>query len=187
MRLPAPWVLGFFYGASELALAISRRSGPDSRASDRHSLSILWGAIVLSVTGAIFAAFLYPGCALPYRHQLYLAGLGLFVAGLLLRWYSIIHLGRLFTVNVAIAHRHALVDSGPYRLIRHPSYTGALLAFLGLGLCLDNWLSLLLVTLLPLGAFSWRIAVEERALSAGLGEKYLAYIRRTKRLVPFVY
>ena len=187
MHLPAPSTLGLLFGVSEVALALARRAGPNTKRSDRHSLAILWSVILISVTSAVFAAFLVPKGALPHRQQLYLLGLGLFIAGLLLRWYSIIRLGRFFTVDVAIAHEHRVIDSGPYRLIRHPSYTGILLAFVGLGLCLGNWVSLLIVTLLPLGAFLWRITVEERALADGLGEEYLAYVRRTKRLVPFVY
>ena len=70
------------------------------------------------------------------------AGCALFRLGLMLRWYSIIYLGRFFTVNVAIHSGHEIIDTGPYRYIRHPSYTGALLAFLGLALTLANWVSL---------------------------------------------
>lgn len=79
-----------------------------------------------------------------------------------------------------------MIDTGPYRFIRHPSYTGALLAFVGFGCCLGNWMSILCV--LPiLGAFLWRMRVEERALIDALGEDYRAYMRRTKRLIPFIY
>ena len=65
-----------------------------------------------------------------------------FVVGIAIRWYAIVYLGRFFTVNVAIAADHRLIDSGPYRFVRHPSYIGALMAFLGLGLTLGNWVSL---------------------------------------------
>jgi protein-S-isoprenylcysteine O-methyltransferase len=80
-----------------------------------------------------------------------------------------------------------VIDSGPYRFVRHPSYTGALIAFVGFGLCLGNWLSLLLITLPISAAFLWRIRVEERALLEALGDNYRAYMERTKRLLPFVY
>ena len=66
---------------------------------------------------------------------LYGAGLVLFAAGLSLRWYSVVYLGRLFTYDVAIAADHRVVDSGPYRYIRHPAYSGSLLTFVGLGVC----------------------------------------------------
>jgi protein-S-isoprenylcysteine O-methyltransferase Ste14 len=59
--------------------------------------------------------------------------------------HAIVHLGRFFTVNVAIAANHRLIDTGPYRFVRHPSYTGALMAFLGLALCLANWVPLAVI------------------------------------------
>ena len=119
--------------------------------------------------------------------KLYVAGVALFVAGLLLRWWAIITLGRFFTVDVTIEKDHELVERGPFRMVRHPSYTGVLLAFVGLALTLDNWAALLVI-LLPIGvAFIHRMNVEEKALSGALGSQYTNYMRRTKRLVPFVY
>jgi len=105
----------------------------------------------------------------------------------ILRWYSIGYLGRYFTVDVSISAEHRLIDSGPYRFIRHPTYTGALLAFLGLGFCLGNWLSILFLSLPIIAVFLRRVRIEERALLGALGEQYRPYMRRTKRLVPFIY
>jgi len=117
----------------------------------------------------------------------YPLGVGLFIAGLVLRWMAIIHLGRYFTVDVAIAEDHRLIESGPYRFVRHPSYSGALLAFAGFGICLGNWISLL-VLIVPISwAFLRRIEIEESVLMQALGDTYAAYSRRTRRLVPFVY
>jgi len=114
-------------------------------------------------------------------------GCALFVIGLGLRWYSIWYLGRFFTVTVAIHSRHEIIDTGPYRRIRHPSYAGALLAFFGLALTLDNWLSLALIVLPVTMAFRRRIRIEERALSNALGRPYTSYMQRTKRLIPGVF
>ena len=80
-----------------------------------------------------------------------------------------------------------MVERGPFRMVRHPSYTGLLLAFVGLALTLGNWAALLVI-LLPIGAaFIHRMNVEENALSGALGSQYTDYIHRTKRLVPFVF
>jgi protein-S-isoprenylcysteine O-methyltransferase len=114
-------------------------------------------------------------------------GLALFVFGMALRWYSIIYLGRFFTVNVAVAADHHLVASGPYRWVRHPSYSGLVLIFLGLGVSDGNWLSLLLVLLPPLLVLQRRIRIEEAVLRGALGEVYVRYCARTRRLIPFVY
>jgi len=90
-------------------------------------------------------------------------------------------------VDVAIAADHRVIDTGPYRHIRHPSYAGALLAFAGYGICLGNWASLALVTVPIAWAFLRRIEVEEAALNGALGSAYAKYLGRSKRLVPFVY
>jgi protein-S-isoprenylcysteine O-methyltransferase len=105
----------------------------------------------------------------------------------LLGMWSIVHRGRFFTVDVAIATDHRVVDTGPYRSVRHPSYAGAILAFVGYGICLGNWVSLLALTVPVARAFLLRIEVEERALSAALGDSYREYASRTHRLLPFVY
>ncbi len=187
MRLPSAETIGLFYAASETALGLLKRSGNRVSELDRSSLRVLWITIVLSVAAAITASRVLPQFGSASMSRAYPLGVGLFVAGLGLRWMSIIHLGRLFTVDVAIAKDHRLVDSGPYRFVRHPSYSGALLAFAGFGICLGNWISLL-VLIVPIGwAFLRRIQIEESALIRALGDDYAAYARRTRRLVPFVY
>lgn len=108
-------------------------------------------------------------------------------AGLIIRWHAIAHLGRFFTVNVAIAANHHLIDTGPYRIVRHPSYTGALMAFLGLALRLANWASLGVLLGPIFLVFRWRVHVEQAALIDALAEPYRDYMKRTKRLIPGVY
>ena len=147
---------------------------------------MIWIAICVAITASIFAANYYRFAFIRYR-PLSVLGLILFVSGIALRWYSIIHLGRFFTVDVSISAGHKLIDSGPYRFVRHPSYSGALLAFVGLGLCMHNWIALAVLMVPVTAAFLWRIHVEERALHQTLGEDYRLYAARTKRLIPFVY
>lgn len=104
-----------------------------------------------------------------------------------LRWYAILYLGRFFTANVAIHSDHRVVDSGPYRFIRHPSYTGCLLAAVGYSMTLNNWASCVIIVLPCVAVMLWRIRIEEQALREALGERYSSYMRRTRRLIPFIY
>ncbi|MEY2496612.1 MAG: hypothetical protein QOD12_168 [Verrucomicrobiota bacterium] len=185
MKFPIPAILGLTYFVSEVILSLTKRSQTKVVSKDANSLRVLWIAIGLGVWLSIQARSLWPQASLP--SWCFEAGVALFVLGILLRWYSIIHLGRFFTVDVAIAADHQVVDTGPYRFVRHPSYTGALLAFIGYGLVMRNWASLLLISAPIFFAFLYRINVEERALLAALGERYGTYSKKTKRLIPFVY
>ena len=185
-HLPSPALLGLLYGLSEIFIGITKRSGQGAVSRDRRSLFLLWIIIGSSIVLANFALTIPQG-NLSHPHFWRCAGLVFFIGGVALRWYSIFYLGRFFTVDVAIAQKHELIDTGPYRFIRHPSYTGALLAFAGFGLALGSWLALLCLLLPITAAFLWRIRVEEQALSEALGDAYGQYMRRTKRLVPFVY
>ena len=173
---------------SEIGLALVRRSGTkaaDSR--DRSSLRILWVTIAASVTAGVMIADLGRG-VFGGRGTVW-PGLGvvLILAGLAIRWWAILSLGRAFTVDVAIAQDQRLVERGLYRVVRHPAYSGALLSFVGFGLLLGNWPSLIAIVVPITSAFLYRIGVEERALREGFGEEYLRYTQRTRRLVPFLY
>lgn len=115
------------------------------------------------------------------------AGLALLLAGVAVRRAAVHTLGRYFTGTVTISDDHRLIRRGPYRHLRHPAYTGALVAHLGLGLSFSNWFSLLLSSLPFLAAAAYRMRVEERALREAFGAEYEDYARSTKRLIPKVY
>ena len=180
--------LGLVYLISEVMLTVTRRSrSRTGTKQDRSTLGVIWLVIMMSIAAGVFVAMNWPAASLPYGRVFAVVGVVLFVAGLALRWWAIITLGRFFTVDVVIEKDHEVVERGPFRLVRHPSYTGVLLAFVGYGLTLRNWAALL-VTIVPIfAAFIRRMNVEEEALSQALGARYANYMGRTKRLVPFVY
>jgi len=180
-----PWVAAV-WGTSEGMLMLLRRSAPGA-SHDRNSLRLIWLANTVGIAGAIFAVYKLQGWMLPLRVWVLLAALILFVAGVIIRVYSIVYLGKFFTTNVAITVDHKLIDTGPYKLIRHPAYTGAMMTFFGFGLFFCNAASLLFMIVPVYAAFLWRIHVEEQALLGAFGEKYKEYMKRTKRLVPWVY
>ncbi len=96
-------------------------------------------------------------------------------------------LGKHFTGDVKASPDQPVVDRGIYRWVRHPSYTGGMLMYMGTGLALTNWLSVLIITVAGGAAYLYRVRVEEQALQANLGGRYQEYMRRTKRFVPFVF
>jgi len=170
----ALWVL------FELAL-LARDAGADRR-RDRSSRTL----ILALIAAGIVIDVLFARSAQPAAPQV-LAGMILIWLGLLLRVWAILVLGRFFKTVVTIHRDHEVVEQGPYRLIRHPSYAGALVSFLGLGVALGSLPGLCILVALAFFAFSRRITIEERELSASLGARYRAYMKRTRRLVPFIY
>jgi protein-S-isoprenylcysteine O-methyltransferase Ste14 len=180
--------LGLIYLVSEVLLTLTRRSrSKTGTKQDRSTLGMIWLVIAVSVTTGIFVAQNFQAAALSHGRIFAIAGVVLFIAGLILRWWAIITLGRFFTVDVTIEKDHKLVERGPFRVVRHPSYTGVLLAFVGFALSLRNWAALPVIFLPIAAAFIRRMNVEEEALSRALGACYAEYMKHTKRLMPFIY
>jgi protein-S-isoprenylcysteine O-methyltransferase Ste14 len=182
--------LGLVYLFSEVLLTATRRSrSRTGTKQDKSTLGVIWIVIMVSIAVGVYVAqsTSLRTLSLPYGQAFACAGVILFVTGLFLRWWAIITLGRFFTVDVTIEKDHELVERGPFRLVRHPSYTGVLLAFVGFALTLRNWAALLIILVPIFAAFIRRMNVEEEALSRALGSRYADYMSRTKRLVPFMY
>jgi len=165
-----------------------RRPAADAQKADRGSMIVVVSSIYLGIFLAFMAVGFVPSFTLDAQWKtMFFLGLVVWYCGMALRWYSIRILGRFFTTRVAIARGQHVVDVGPYRWVRHPSYLGGLLAVLGLGMTLTNWLSALLPVCCLLAAYAYRIPLEERALARGLGPAYSEYMGRTWRLVPYVF
>jgi len=145
---------------------------------------LMWLALGLGFT----LSFAIPQATMMWkRTSVFFAGITLMLAGLAFRFYAMWVLGRFFTYDVAVHAGQTIVEAGPYRYIRHPSYTGALITLVGLGLALGNWAAVLAILACMGAAYAYRISVEESALVAALGEPYKQYMRRTRRLVPFLF
>jgi protein-S-isoprenylcysteine O-methyltransferase len=175
------------YFLSEFLVQRYKRKDDYAVSHDQGSLHLLIAVTLISLIFARLIMFVLPQAQMDILLQLSTVGIGVFIAGLALRWYSIIHLGRFFTTEVAIAADHKLIDTGPFRFVRHPSYLGILLQFLAIGIRSGNILALL-VLMLPLTiALLYRMRIEETALAEGLGSGYADYMRNTKRIIPFIY
>ena len=155
---------------------------------DRGSLLVVIVAVAGGVAGGCVVASLAPSTAIPAaRWPLFILGLALMCAGIALRQWAIALLGQFFTVDVRVHPEQVVVERGPYRRLRHPSYTGLLVTFLGIGLALGNWAALALMVVVPTVGLVVRIRVEERALIAGLGEPYRRFAATRARLIPGIW
>jgi protein-S-isoprenylcysteine O-methyltransferase Ste14 len=145
-------------------------------------------AIWAGITGAAilngFPEFFFPGGRTSAG---FFIGIAIMLAGLALRIWSVATLGASFRTTVETHRDQKMVSHGPYRLLRHPSYSGMILICCGYGIALQNWLSLLVAVLLPLSALLYRIHVEEAALASSFGPDYIEYQKHTKRLIPWVW
>jgi protein-S-isoprenylcysteine O-methyltransferase Ste14 len=169
---------------------VSFRSGRNryGARSDRGSLLILVASVYGGVGGGFALAAGAHGAAIrDARWPIFVVGIVLMIAGIALRQWSVAVLGRFFTTDVRLQEGQTVVESGPYRRLRHPSYTGMLVTFFGMGLALGNWASVLALVVLPAIGLVVRIRLEERVLLAGLGEPYRRFAEARKRLIPGVW
>jgi len=172
--------------ASEVVIGMTRDAPLRSTGQDRLSGPAVIFFVILSVWAGYFAGRAFPAAAITPGHSV-VSGLGIAVAlaGIAVRWWAVLTLGPFFTTRVMTRPDQTVVQSGPYRLVRHPSYTGMLITVFGMLLTSANWVSLACFVI-ALPGLAYRIRVEEQALIGALGEPYRDYMRRTRRLVPFV-
>lgn len=168
-----------FFGRWSLKNAATKKSAPRRDFSTLANFALIPAALV-----AIALGYARIG-ALP--HWLFYPGLVLFILGLALTMWSYRTLGRFFSLEVQVQTGHRVVDTGPYRFVRHPGYAGVLLSFLALGLALQSWAALLLMAVATTAALAYRVRVEEQFLLGELGDDYRRYAQRTRHLIPYVW
>ena len=176
----------FFF--SELSLLIFKRSKLKSatNSKDRNSLAILWLTIAICSSAGPFTAFKFSFAEIGNQSLAY-TGIIIAVIGFAIRWTSIIQLGSMFTVDVAITNDHSLKTNGLYQFIRHPSYLGLILIITGISICLNNWLSITIIVIPSFLAINHRIIVEEQVLEIEFGEQYMKYKQRVRKIIPWLY
>ncbi|RNM14442.1 isoprenylcysteine carboxylmethyltransferase family protein [Nocardioides pocheonensis] len=173
------------FAVGELALAVrGRRGAARSDVAAELVFRVVFLAAILAVP---LGRALAPGATVAGGAWAFAAGALVGWSGLLLRWWSVLTLGRYFTTVLRTSKDQPVVDHGPYRLLRHPSYTGLLLVFAGGGVMVGNWLGATACVVILLAALAYRIRTEERALSAALGDRYRAFAAGRARLVPFLW
>lgn len=172
---------------SRRSIASSSASSSDADSGSKRALGLLTAvgvALGFATHGSVPRAAFGSGAG---AWTAFAAGVLLLVAATAGRVWAVRTLGRWFTTSVRTDAQQPVVQDGPYRWVRHPSYTAMPLAFAGTGLCLGNALTAVCFALFPLLGLLVRIRVEERALLDQLGEAYAGYSASRRRLVPGVW
>ena len=178
-------IVVFFLWICVDGIVVARHKTAKSENRDRFSLIVVVVGNMVALVTAISLAFSSVGEF--HAIGLQITGLIALGVGIVVRSTAVAQLGRFHTPNVAVREDHQLLDSGLYRHVRHPSYLGALIAFIGLGLALGNWISVAVMAIVMPIVYLYRIREEEAALAAAFGEPYRVYCARTKRLIPGIY
>lgn len=185
-----PYALAFwvvFVWAFVPEFGFMRRAGKTATPSvDSGSLRLILAGSQLAMFIAFAIASFVPQFA-AYRVPLFWIGLASMAAGSALRRHCFRVLGSYFTYAVQVAPEQQVVDRGAYRWVRHPSYTGGFLMFVGIGLALGNWTSVIILAVTTAAVYAYRVVIEERALLGKIGEPYRAYMRGRKRFIPFIF
>lgn len=182
------YILAIAWPVSEVVLGLLSRARSSSHTvRDRGSLLFLWTSIAAGIAAANFIRSSGVGSIGAPPALFLTVAMAFLLSGLAVRWTAILTLGRFFTPNVAIRAGQRIVRTGVYRYVRHPAYTGLLLAFLGVGVAFNNWLSLLVIIIPVTAALLYRIRVEESVLVEMLGREYTDYRQATRRLFPGIY
>jgi protein-S-isoprenylcysteine O-methyltransferase Ste14 len=176
-------VVGIIWFLAETFGAMIPHQGFDKRSKDRGSGILIFVGVIVSTIVAFY--FGISGTAM-LPNWFFYPGIFLMVLGILIRQWAIRTLGRFFSIKMEIQADHIVIKNGPYRFVRHPSYTGMLFAWIGMGLVLQSWGGTLLIILIQGFAYWYRISVEERLLISELGDEYVKYLDKTKRLIPFI-
>lgn len=162
-----------------MEMTILFRKRKNAKIEDKRTARLLFSCIFVS----FFLAFFFMGSRiglLPKEyHWVSWLGFVVILIGMGFRWYCVSVLGKYFTGVVLIQKEHQLVQRGPYKILRHPGYTGALIGFLGIGISTNNWINMI-IFFVAMGLFYvYRIPLEERMLLDHFGDAYREYQKKT--------
>ena len=164
------------------------RAPSDAKRENRQSFRVHFLAVPISFLTPLLLGFLKVGVIRGGSREFFVwLGLALMLGGRVLRLWAQRQMGRLFVGELAVQQGHRVVQSGPYRWIRHPAYTGGTISAIGIGLALSTWLGALIAGVVLIASYMSRIPREEALLAREMGDVYTNYMARTKRFVPFFF
>ncbi len=181
------WVLIGLWVVMDFYILIFYKNRKDKLAIERRSKYVM---VILISAGMLSGPFLVEGSREAFQEPFWWLrqiGLVIILAGIIVRIIAIRQLGENFSRDVDVHQDKNLYQQGLYRFVRHPSYLGEVMIFLGVAIVYHHWLASLLAFVLPTLAFVYRIQVEEKMLLSFFPVAYADYMKKTKKLVPFIY
>ena len=182
-------IFSYFYGFFEIFMSVRQKKKRDKAVKVGGDKGSIWLLMIFIAFGYFFSfRFGMTNVGRIYYWNLFY-GIGVFmiVMGMIIRIFAINTLKQHFTYTVTQIENHELVESGLYKWIRHPGYLGQIIIFTGTAVSFSNWISVLSMFIAISFGYLYRIGTEEKFLIAQMGQKYIDYQKRTKRLIPLVY
>jgi protein-S-isoprenylcysteine O-methyltransferase Ste14 len=176
------WLVYWRVSAADVKPAV-RHESKWSRTS--YVIPILIASILISIRPIAGGGFLFSRF-LPQGIDGYWLGVILVAAGLGFSFWARQHLGRNWSGTVEVKQDHQLICTGPYQFVRHPIYTGILIAFLGTAIVIGQWHGVL-AALIAFGSFWRKLALEERFMRETFGSAYEEYRARTAALISYLF
>ena len=165
--------------------AFSLEETRNNKHTDKYSIVFILTASAVSVGSSLIEWAYFSD----QSSNLFLTILGILmiIIGLIIRITAINTLGKFFTATARTTNEHLLITSGPFSIMRHPSYAGAILVITGVPVLLNNLITFFSTILLLFFAYDFRIKSEEKVLISTFGEKYLQYSLKVKKIVPHLW
>ena len=182
------WAVFFWCFFPERAIVQRAREESKKEGSkDGGSIQVIMAAgMVTALAGFGLAYWTQMPISYGARMAVFYTGIVVLLLGSFLRRLCFKTLGEHFTGDVRARADQPVIQNGPYRFVRHPSYTAGMLMYLGVGLALTSWVSILLLLAGTIIGYAYRVRVEERAMLSEIGAPYAEFMRTRKRFIPFV-
>jgi protein-S-isoprenylcysteine O-methyltransferase Ste14 len=180
------------WGVSELILLIKRRARSNSKKIKDWTLAVQFAGITISITVGLvlkFTCSTIPTGVFNFGDNLFMlcCAIVFFLIGIIIRWHAILKLKQWFSTTITIKEGHQIMSKGIYKFVRHPSYLGVVLCFIGLALSFHTVVLFLIVFVPNLIALLIRISFEEKVLISHFGSDYIDYKNSTKKLLPLIF
>jgi len=189
-KLILDWkILLMIFGSISMWLTqppVSVEETNEKQSSDRFSVILILAMSALGVIAPIID-WAYFHVDKNLVNWITFAGIITLLFGIFFRAWAVNTLGKFFTATVQIKDDHQLIQSGPYQIVRHPSYTGAFLAILATSLILNSWIGFFIAFIAMSYAYYVRIGIEEKELTGKFKERYIEYKKTTKMIIPYVW